>query len=53
MKGFVNVNYNLLYSNARSGDNYDENWFGPYVSATSAGQFVALDLLIAGMTVNS
>jgi hypothetical protein len=50
--GFVNVNYNSLYNKARSGNNYDVNWFGPFTSATSWGQFSAVDLLNAGMLVN-
>ncbi|KAF8243615.1 hypothetical protein K440DRAFT_561225 [Wilcoxina mikolae CBS 423.85] len=52
IKGFINTNYNMLYTNARKGDAYDANWFGPFTQETPQGQFSALDLLIAGMVVN-
>lgn len=52
IKGFINVNYNSLYNNARSGSDYDADWSGPFRGRASWGQFVAIDLLNAGMLVN-
>ncbi|KAA8899737.1 glycosyl hydrolase family 76-domain-containing protein [Sphaerosporella brunnea] len=53
IQGFVNVNYNSLYNKARRGDAYDTNWNGPFQEESAAGQFVAIDLLVAGMVVNA
>lgn len=52
IKGFVNLNFNNLYNLARSGDDYDGDWRGPFVCATSWGQLVAIDLLVAALAVN-
>lgn len=53
VRGFVNVNFNLLYTRARAGDDFDVNWFGPFTEPTPWGQFVAVDLLAAAVVVNT
>jgi hypothetical protein len=53
VRGFVNVNFNMLYTRARAGDNFDINWFGPFTAPTAWGQFVAIDLLAAAVVVNA
>jgi hypothetical protein len=53
IRGFINVNYNSLYNKARSGNLYDTNWNGPFRGQNTNGQFIAIDLLVAGMVVNA
>jgi len=53
IRGFVNKNFNLMYTNARSGDAYDVNWYGPFSKRTVWGQFVAIDLVGAAAIVNT
>ncbi|KAI5856619.1 glycosyl hydrolase family 76-domain-containing protein [Tricharina praecox] len=53
MRGFVNLNFNMMYTQARSGDDYDINWFGPFTKRTVWGQFVAVDLLAAAAIMNT
>lgn len=57
IRGFVNTNYNMLYERARAGqDWYGGNWFGPpppHRQPPTWGQFVAVDVLVAGVAANS
>ena len=58
IRGFVNTNYNQLYERARVGQGwYGGNWFGPPPPREQPpptwGQFVAVDVLVAGVAVNS
>lgn len=52
MKGFVNVNYNMMFDKARKIEKYDINWWGPFTKPSEFGQLPAIDLLVAGMIVN-